>query len=125
MPAFSGPPEGIFAGDILDWNPDGNLMQVFNKFFTNDMFKKMGNATNHFGELYVKKWKEMTRRELAAFLGLVIYMGLIKYGGERRKLWENNWKGTYSFVRSCHMHVSNNYSKLGILQIMQTIQQKK
>ena len=34
----------------------------------------------------------MSRTELAAFLGRIIYMGLIKYGGERRKLWENNWK---------------------------------
>ena len=44
----------------------------------------MGKATNNFGAMYVKNWKEMTRIELAAFIGLVIYMGLIIYGGERR-----------------------------------------
>ena len=99
MPEFKGPPEGIFGDDIADWEEDGNLMQVFNKFFSNEMFEKMGIATNNFGALYVKNWKEMSRSELAAFLGLIIYMGLIKYGGERRKLWANNWKGSL-FVRS-------------------------
>ncbi len=86
IPLFSGPPEDIFAADILDWQPDNNLMQAFNKFFTNDMLETMGNATNHFGEMYVKKWKEMIRSELAAFLGILIYMGLIKYGGDRYRL---------------------------------------
>ena len=41
----------------------------------------------------------MKRSELAAFLGIGIYMGLIKYNGDRRKLWENTWKGNL-FVRS-------------------------
>ena len=30
-------------------------------------------------------------------------MGLLKYGGERRKLWENSWKGNL-FVRSVMSH---------------------
>jgi hypothetical protein len=99
LPDFRGPPEGIHLGDIMDLNPDGSLIPIFSKFFTDDMFENMGQATNSFGQLYVKKWKEMKRSELAAFLGIVIYMGLIKYNGDRRKLWENTWKGNL-FVRS-------------------------
>ena len=57
MPVFSGPPEGIFVEDIVDWEANGNLVQVSNKVFTNDMFEKMGHATNNFGAMYVKNWK--------------------------------------------------------------------
>ena len=35
-------------GDILDIDPDGSLIPVFNKFFNNDMFTNMGVSTNDF-----------------------------------------------------------------------------
>ena len=96
LPKFQGPDEGIYPGDILDMDPDGSLLPVFEKFFTEDMFTKMGEATNHFGVEYVKKWKNLSRTEFASFLGIIIYMGLINYNGNRRKLWEN----TNLFVRT-------------------------
>ena len=73
-------------GDILDIDFDGSLILVFNKFFNNDMFTKMGESTNDFGQTYVKKQTNLSCSELAAFLGLVVYMGLIDYTGVRRKL---------------------------------------
>ena len=99
LPPFQGPDEGIYLGDILDIDPDGSLLPVFNKFFNNDMFTTMGNATNDFGHLYVKKWKNLWRSELAAFIGLIVHMGLVNYNGPRHKLWENTWKGSV-FVRT-------------------------
>ena len=63
---------------------------VFNKFFNNDMFTTMGQATNDFGHIYyVKKWKNLSRSELAAFIGLIDHMGLVNYNGPRHKLWED------------------------------------
>jgi hypothetical protein len=51
-------------------------------------------ATNSCGRLYVKRWTtKITGAELQAFLGLVIYIGLINHTGTREKLWENTWKG--------------------------------
>jgi hypothetical protein len=40
MPVFSGPPEGIFVEDLVDWEANGNLMQVFNNFSTTTCSKK-------------------------------------------------------------------------------------
>ena len=68
-------------GDILDIiDPDGSLTPVFNKFFNNEMFTKMGVSTNDFGHAYVKKWTNLSRSKLvAAFLGLIVHMGLTNY----------------------------------------------
>ena len=51
LPQFQGPDEETYMGDILDIDPpDGSLIiPVFNKFFNNDMFTKIGVSTNDFG----------------------------------------------------------------------------
>jgi len=67
----------------------------FMLFFTAEMLEKMVVATNGFGTLYVKGFHQnITQIEFKAFLGIVIYMGLINYKGNRRLLWAKNWKGS-------------------------------
>ena len=63
------------------------------KFFNNDTFTKLGVSTNDFGHAYVKMWTNLSLSELAAFLGLIVHMGLINYTGIRCKLWQNTRKG--------------------------------
>ena len=103
LPAFKGPEPGIFMEHIQDINPIRDYQVMLGQFFDQVMFDKMVVATNSFGRLYVKKWKDTTRTEMSAFLGLIIYMGLISYTGERPKLWENTWKGNV-FVRSVMLY---------------------
>ena len=61
----------------------------------------MGNAANHFGKMYVKKWRGSTRSELAQ--KFFVYRHLHGSGGDRYKLWKNSWKGNL-FVRSDMSH---------------------
>jgi len=80
-------------GYTVDIDPDGSLIPVFNKFFNNDTFTKLGVSINVFGHAYVKMWTNLSLSELAAFLGLIVHMGLINYTGIRCKLWQNTRKG--------------------------------
>ena len=99
LPEYQGLEPGIFPNDVVDIDPDTDFMDILRKFITFEMFNKMYAATNSYGQLYVKKWKTVSGVDFEAFLGLILYMGLINYTGERQKLWANTWKGNV-FVRS-------------------------
>ena len=109
MPIFKGPEPGPHLTDYLDMNPNDPSVvgQVFAMFFTGGIFEKMRIATNSFGRLYVKRWtREISFEEIEAFIGLIIHLGLIKYEGNREKIWEKSWKGN-EFVRTGAWHNVN------------------
>jgi len=88
---------GDYAGPCVpeDFDaPASTVLDHFFLFFTTEMLDKMpltilGLIIN----------QNISTTEFKAFLGLIIYMGLINYKGTRRKLWAKDWKGN-EFVRT-------------------------
>lgn len=57
-----------------------NVMHILGLFLTDAIMQKMLTATNAYGNLYVRGWKKNADiHELNAFLGIVLFMGLIGY----------------------------------------------
>ena len=92
-------PEGI--GLAVDWsNVDEEDMETaFSSFFTTDMIQKFVTATNNFAVVTrIKDWKPMPVDEFNAFLGIVLYLGIVSYP-TRDHVWDSSFKGS-RFVRS-------------------------
>jgi hypothetical protein len=57
-----------------------NTMHTIRLFLTDPIMEKMLTATNAYGNLYIRGWKKNADiDELNAFIGLVLFMGLIGY----------------------------------------------
>ena len=57
-----------------------NTMHILGLFLTDLIMEKMLTATNAYGNLYIRGWKkDADMDELNAFLGIVLFMGLIGY----------------------------------------------
>ncbi len=64
-----------------------DMRQVFSLFFTETIVHKMITATNAYGRLYVKGWKkDLDVPEFHAFLGIILFLGFIRYQAGRNYL---------------------------------------
>lgn len=70
-----------------------NIKQMFHWFWTREMCGKMIQATNAYGNAYIRGWKDMTETELDAFLGIVTYLGCCSYPS-RKEVWRAGIKGS-------------------------------
>ena len=72
---------------------------AFSSFFTTDMIQKFVTATNNFAVVTrMKDWTPMPVDEFNAFLGIVLYLGIVSYP-TRDHVWDSSFKGS-RFVRS-------------------------
>ena len=91
-----GPNVTLFQTTVPDWvERYHDYLAHFALFVTPQMMIKMLTATNAYGELYIRGWKNITAVEelLVAFLGIVIYMGIYYIFPTRRKYWTRGNKG--------------------------------
>jgi hypothetical protein len=90
------PPFGLQEyGAILPERGDNalfNVLEMFHWFWSAEMFANMLQATNAYGNAYVRGWKNMTETELYAFLGIVTYLGCCSYPS-RKEVWRAGIKG--------------------------------
>jgi hypothetical protein len=83
-----------FGGNLAELGDiDGlDLKGMFYKFWTVPMCMQMIEATNAYGNAYVRGWKDMDTREFEAFIGIILYLGCCSYPS-RKEIWRPGIKG--------------------------------
>jgi hypothetical protein len=83
-----------FGGNLEELGDiDGlDLKGMFYKFWTVPMCMQMIEATNAYGNAYVRGWKDMDTREFEAFIGIILYLGCCSYPS-RKEIWRPGIKG--------------------------------
>lgn len=105
---FSGSP-GIQVRTI-----EGTPLEWFNHFFTDDLVDYIVSETNRFAEPCLdgidltpssraKKWTETTREEMRAFVGLLIYQGIVRKPSEDM-YWSTRYSLSTPFVGEVMSH---------------------